>query len=113
MVTVVVFMNLGLTLVLLYVAWQIWQVRLKLARIADVLLVYERVTRAALQQTPNAIAVGRMAIRQAQQPNVPADLRLTRIQQVLNLSVIGLQIWQQTIVLRQADFFRKALAKYK
>ncbi|OKH24345.1 hypothetical protein [Chroogloeocystis siderophila] len=112
MVTVVVCINLGLTLVLLLVAWLIWRLRLKLAQVADVLIVYERVTHAALQQTPEAIAVGRMAIRQTRRGDIPAELKLLRIQQVLNLLAVGLQIAQQTVLLRQTRFFRKALAKY-
>ncbi|PPS45076.1 hypothetical protein [Chroococcidiopsis sp. TS-821] len=112
MVTVVICINLGLTLVLLFIAWQIWRFRLKLAQIADVLLVYERVTRAALQRTPEAIAVGRMAIRQTRQGDISQELKLLRIQQVLNLLVVGLQIAQQIALLRQTRFFRKALAKY-
>jgi hypothetical protein len=112
MLTVVVFINLGLTLVLLYVAWQIWQLRLKLARIANILLVYERVTRAALQQTPDAIAASRMAIRQTRQQNSPVDLKLVRIQQVLNLLTLGLEISQQAVLLSRVRFFR-SLAKYR
>lgn len=113
MVTVVVFINLGLTLVLLYVAWQIWQLRLKLARIADILLVYERVTRAALQRTPDAIAVGTTAIRQTRQPHTPQEVKQLRIKQFFNLLAVVLQTWQRIVLLRQTVFFRKALAKYR
>lgn len=113
MVTVVIFINLGLALVLLYVARQIWQLRLKLARVADNLLAYKRVTRAALQRTPDAIAAGRRAIRQTQQRDTPADVKQLRIKQFFNLLTLVLQIWQQTVLLRRTSFFRKALAKYR
>lgn len=108
---VVVVINLVLALILLFVAWQIWQLRLKLAQVADILLVYDRVTHAALYQTPDAIAAGQLAMRQVQQPNLPARLKLVRIQQVLNLLNVGLEIGQQTLLVGQSRFLRQVLTR--
>lgn len=109
---IVVVINLTLALILVYVAWRVWQLRSQLAMIADILSTYERNIHAGLTIAPKAIATSQIAIHQLRQPPLQ-DLELLRLQQVLTLLGIGQQIWQQSRLVRRSKFIRKALAKYK
>lgn len=111
MITVVV-INLTLALILVYVAWRVWQLRLQLAAIAASLSTYERNIQAALAIAPKAIATSQLGIHQLRQPPLQ-DLELLRLQQVLTLLGVAQQIWQQSRLVRRSKFLRKALAKYK
>jgi flagellar biogenesis protein FliO len=112
MVKIVVVINTLIALMLLYVAWRVRQLQLKLGQIADSLSAYECQTHAALRGTPVAINTGRLVIHQLRQGPQP-DLQLIRVQQVLTLLGVGKQIWQRTRLTRRSRFFRKALAKYR
>lgn len=113
MVTVVVVINLALALMLLYVAWRVWQLRLRLARVADKIGAIERKLNAVLPVAPDAISTGRLAIHKLRQGNQPLDLELLRVQQVLTLLGIGQQIWQRSRLVRRSKFIKKALVKYR
>lgn len=112
MVTVVVVINLALALMLMFLAWVMWQVRSPLAQLADILSTYERSIHAGLRDAPTAITTAQVGIAQLQQP-VLQDLQLVRIQQVLILLNIGQQIWQSSRLARRSRFFKQALAQYK
>lgn len=112
MATIIVIINMLITLMLLYVAWQMRQLRLRLARIADDLSAYERQTHAVLRGTPAVITTGRLGIHQLRQGPQLLD-QLVRVQQVLTLLGVGKQIWQQTRLTRRSKFFKQALAKYR
>ncbi len=112
MVTIIVIINTLITLMLLYVAWQLRQLRLKIAQIADNLSAYERQAHAVLRGTPAAITTGRLGIYQLRRGPKPLD-QLIRVQQVLTLLGVGKQIWQQTRLTRRSKFFKQALAKYR
>ena len=55
MVTVVVIINMLMSLMLFYVAWRVWQLKRRLVKIADTLTAAERSTHAVLHRAPNAI----------------------------------------------------------
>lgn len=112
MITVVVCINLALALILLYVAWRVWRLRLQLAQITANLSLYERSVNDVLSGAPNAILIGREGIHQLRLGNQPLDLELVRIQQVLTLFGIGRQIWQRSRLLRGSKFLRTTLTKY-
>lgn len=111
---IVVVINLALALILVYVAWRVWQLRLQLAQVADILSTYERTIHAGLRGAPKAITTAQLSIRQARQRSLLQDLKLLRLQQVLTLLGVGQQIWQQSRWARRSKFVRKALAsKYR
>lgn len=119
MVTVVIIINLAITVVLLYVAKLVWRLRRRLARIADILTAVELNTQASLRGTPDAISRGRLAIHQLGQRSQPLDLKLLRVQQVLSLFTLGQQIWQRfsyggasrSLLGRQSKNFSKVFVK--
>jgi len=113
MVTIVVVINLALALMLVYVAWRVWQLRLQLAQVADILSTYERTIHAGLSEAPKAITTARLGIHRLRQGSLPPDLELLQLQQILSLLGIGQQIWQRSRLARRSIFFKRALAKYK
>lgn len=113
MVSVVVLFNLALAVILVFVALSTWQVRLNLAQVADNLENYARHTDVALRAALTAISNGRLAIRQVRQTNIPLELRLLRLQQLLIVFGTGLQGWQQTRLVSRSNLFKKAWAKYR
>lgn len=109
--TVIVSINLALALILFYVAWQLWQLRKRLAQITKTLIAVEQSTHAVLQGAPQAVYKGKLGINQLRQRQEPLQLKLQRVRQVLTLFGLGQRIWQQfswrTLLLKQP------LAKYR
>ena len=113
MVTVVCVINTLIALILLYVAWRVHKLGLRLARIADRLSALERKTHAMLDRTPDAITKGQRGILKLRQGNEPLQLQLLRVQQVLSLLGVGQLFWQGTRFTRRPIFLKKSLPKYR
>lgn len=111
MVTVVVIINLAIALILLYLAWQLRQIRQRLARLTITLIAIERSTHAVLWGAPNTIFVGQVGINRLRRGNEPLQLQLQQVRQVLSLLVVGRQTWQR---FRPSTLLRsQPLTKYR
>lgn len=95
MVMVVVVINTLISGVLLYVAWRIWQLKQRIGRIADKLAVYERCTHAVLYQAPENIYTSQQKIENLRQKNQALQVQIQQVRQILNLLVLGRQIWRR------------------
>ncbi|MBD2305887.1 hypothetical protein H6G17_10220 [Chroococcidiopsis sp. FACHB-1243] len=93
MVTIVVAINLILSVLLCYVAQRIWQIRCKLARTADTLIAIERCTRTILRDAPEIIYCGQDSIYRLRQSGEPLQIQLQQLRQLMSLSAIGWQTW--------------------
>ncbi|MBE9017983.1 MAG: hypothetical protein CLLPBCKN_001221 [Chroococcidiopsis cubana SAG 39.79] len=93
MVTIVVAINLILSVLLCYVARRIWQIRRKLARTADTLIAIERCTRTVLRDAPEIIYCGQDSIYRLRQSGEPLQIQLQQLRQLMSLSAIGWQTW--------------------
>ena len=111
MVTVVVLINLAIALILLYLAWQLRQIRQRLAQLAITLIALERSTHAALWGAPNTIFVGQVGINRLRRGNEPLQLQLQQVRQVLSLVVFGQQAWKRFS--RRTPLLKQPLAKYR
>ena len=109
MVKVVVVINTLSALMLLYAAWRVRQLRWRLARIADRLTKAERIIYALLHVAPDAISKGQQGIHQLRQKNLPLDLKIQRVRQVLTLLGIGQQFWQRSLLSGRSKFFARRL----
>ncbi|MEA5550997.1 hypothetical protein VB713_08400 [Anabaena cylindrica UHCC 0172] len=96
MVTVVVLINILISLILLYVARQVWRIKQKLGIIADRLNSYERVSHSVLFTAPESIYTGYQEIYNLRQKHQKVKLQIQQIQQILNLVVLGRKIWQRS-----------------
>lgn len=111
MVTVVVVINLAIALILLFLAWQFWQLRQRLAIVADTLIAVERSTHEVLRGAPASISLGQQGIHRLRQGNKPLQLQLQQVRQVLSLVVFGQQAWKRFS--RRTPLLKQPLAKYR
>ena len=111
MVTVVVVINFVVALMLLFIAWRIWQIRPQLARAADTLIAVERSTHKVLGGAPTAISISQQNIHQLGQGNEPLQLQLQQVRQVLSFLVFGRQVWQRFS--RSSPLLKPPLSKYR
>lgn len=85
MFAVVVVFNVLLSLLCLYVAWRVWNLRRALAAAANVLTSVERSTYAVLHGAPQNIYVGQSGVQGLGERYQQLELQLQRVQQVLTL----------------------------
>lgn len=111
MVTIVVVTNTLIALILFYVAWRVYQLRLRLARIADTLIAVERSSYAVLHKAPNAIYRGQQGIDKLRQGNEPLQLKIQRMRQVLSLLGLGQQLWRRFFLVERSQFIKQRFAK--
>ncbi|WP_071190322.1 hypothetical protein [Trichormus sp. NMC-1] len=96
MVIVVVLINIIISVSLLYLARQIWQIRQNLAKVTDKLIDYERSIHATLHTAPRSIYTGQQQIYHLRQINQSLELQIQQVRQILNLILLGRKIWQQS-----------------
>lgn len=103
MLQTVVVLNVLISLLCLYVAWQVWNLRRALAAAADVLTNVERNTYTLLHGAPNNIYLGQLGVHGLKERYQQLQLQLQRVQQVLAL--LGLI---QSVFLRQSRRLRRS-----
>jgi hypothetical protein len=96
MVTIVLIVNTLIALLCLYVAWQVWKLRLILANVADTLIAVERNTYAVLHGAPNAIIQGQRGTRQLRKQYRQLQTQLSQAERVLALLSLGQRAWYGT-----------------
>ncbi|MDZ8184902.1 MAG: hypothetical protein RMX96_08625 [Nostoc sp. ChiSLP02] len=95
MVILVVIINTLVSLILLYVASQVWQLKQRIACIADTLTAYESCVHATLYKAPENIYLSQQNIYNLRQRNQALQIQIQQVQQILSLIVLGRQIWQR------------------
>lgn len=103
MVKVVVIINTLISLILLYTAWRVWRLRLRLVRITNWLILTERCSHAVLYTAPEAIYIGQQNIHNLRQTNQALDIQIQQLRQILGLLVVGQRFWRR--------YFRKPRLK--
>ncbi len=93
MVTVVVIINMLISLMLFYVAWRVWQLKRRLVKIADTLTAAERSTHAVLHRAPNAIYKGQQNVHNLRQTNQALEQQIQQVRQIFRLLIFGQQVW--------------------
>lgn len=93
MLTVVVVLNVLISLLCLYVAWQVWNLRRVLGATADAVLVAERNTHKIFYGAPEAISQGQVAIGGVIDSYQQLELQLQKVQQVLTLLSLVQKVW--------------------
>ncbi|MDA0269378.1 MAG: hypothetical protein O2890_05780 [Cyanobacteria bacterium] len=94
MITLVIFINVGIALLCGYFAWQVWQVRNTLAAVADAILEWEHNTHGVLDPnvTPANILQGQQGIAQAREGYAQLQRQLQQLQRLLALLGGGTQL---------------------
>lgn len=97
MVTVVIVINLLISLICLLVAKQVWKLRKKLAKAADGIFSAERKTYKALHGAPPKIYKGQQGISKLHQKYDRLELQRQKLQKVLGLVNMVQKVWQGTL----------------
>ncbi|MBD2295429.1 hypothetical protein H6G06_18610 [Anabaena sphaerica FACHB-251] len=95
MVIIVVLINILISLILFYIAWQVWKLKHKLRIIAERLNSYERATHTVLYTAPENIYTGQQQIYNLRQKHQNLKLQIQQVRQILNLILLGRKIWQR------------------
>ena len=98
MVIGVVIINTVISLVLLYVAWQVWQFKQRLANIANRLTAAERCTHAVLDKAPSNISIRQQNIHNLRQGNQSIQVQIKQVRQIFSLLLVGQQIHKRYFV---------------
>ncbi len=94
MLTLVVVLNGLISLLCLYIAWQVWELRRVLAKVADSVSSAERNTYRVLHNAPKAISQGQLGTRHLRKQYRQLDRQLQQVQQILVLFNLGQKIWR-------------------
>jgi hypothetical protein len=95
MVTVVVVINVFISLILLYVAWRVQRLKTRLTRIANIFIAAERSTHAVLPGAPQAFYTSQQNVHNLRQKDQPPQLQIQRLRQILSLVTLGQQVWRR------------------
>ncbi|MCX7595124.1 MAG: hypothetical protein N2235_15465 [Fischerella sp.] len=95
MVKVVVVINTLISMILLYVAWRVWRLRLRLIKITNWLNVTEHCSHAILYTAPERICISQQNIHKLRQTNQALEIQIQQLQQILGLLVVGVRFWRR------------------
>ncbi len=93
MVTTVVIINISIALALLYAAWQLWQLKLRLVTITNWIIFVDRQAHTLLQQAPEKIYISQQNISHLGQRKQIIESQIQHLQQILRLILWGKQLW--------------------
>lgn len=96
MIFLIVAINLSITLLNIYIAIRIWQVRLITAKITAILINYESYFHVVLNVAPQVIYQGKNNIYQVRQRYQLLQLQATKIRQLIWLLNWSYRIWRKT-----------------
>lgn len=94
MVTLVILINVLISIVCFYIAWRIVKLRRQIAKIANKIIGAERRVYAALHNAPTKISKGQRGAQQIQERYQQLEAKLQRLQQVVMLLSLGVRVWQ-------------------
>jgi len=95
MIFLIIAVNLSITLLNIYIAIRIWQLRIIIARITTILINYESYFNVLLEAAPLYLARGQHNISQVRQQYQLLQLRTMKIRQLFWLLNQSYQIWRR------------------
>ncbi len=98
MVTVVVIINFLISLILLYIAGRVWQLKKRLANMANRLTAAERRTHTLLDKAPENISRRQQNIHNLRQANESIQVQIQQVRQIFSLLLVGQQIQRRYFV---------------
>lgn len=94
MVTIVVLINITISLMLLYLAQKLRKIKHRLAFVADILNQYERASYQVLHTAPDNIYRGAEKIQNFRLENQIGKQQIQQLRQIISLIVLVKQIYQ-------------------
>ncbi|NEO32279.1 MAG: hypothetical protein F6K36_17960 [Symploca sp. SIO3C6] len=97
MLVIVLIFNVLISLLCLYVAWQVWNLRQALANAAEIMTAAERSVYNVLHNAPDAIEKGQLGADRLRHSYQRLELQIKQIRQVLMLLGLVNSIWRSTV----------------
>ncbi|MEJ1935080.1 hypothetical protein WDZ92_33195 [Nostoc sp. NIES-2111] len=97
MVTIVVVINIFISLMLLYVALRVWQLKKQIVLISDRLLDCERCSHELLYQAPTNINLAQQNIQNLRQSKQGLQMQIQQVRQIISLLLLGQRTWGRYI----------------
>jgi len=107
MVTLVVIINTLISLLLLFIAWQVWKIKKQIAWVADRLTAYEQCSDTWLSQAPVNLDISQRNIHNLRQGNQSLQSKIQQVRQIISLLLLGKRYFPK----RNAAFLRKTVTK--
>ncbi len=98
MVALVVIINILISLILLYIARQVWKLKQRLANMANRLTALERCTHAVLDKASANISRRQQSIHNLRQGNQSIQIQIQQVRQIFSLFLVGQQIQRRYFV---------------
>lgn len=95
MIFLIIAINLSITLLNIYIAIRVWQLRIIIARITRILINYESYFNVLLPAAPQVIYQGQNNISQVRQQYQLLQLQTTKLRQLFWLLNQSYQIWRK------------------
>ncbi|MCC5640370.1 hypothetical protein LC593_31965 [Nostoc sp. CHAB 5844] len=111
MVTLVVIINTLISLLLFYIAWQVWQLKRRIAFITDRLTAYEQCSQTLLSQTPQNLDISQQNIRNLRLRNQSLQFKIQQIRQIVSLLLLGQRAGQRYFRPSNSFWVRKTVTK--
>lgn len=97
MLAIVIIFNVLISLLCLYVAWQVWNLRQALANAAEIVTAAERSVNDVLHQAPNAIGTAQLGADRLRKSYQRLELQIKQIRQILMLLGLVNSIWRSAV----------------
>jgi hypothetical protein len=107
MVTLVIVINILISGLLLFIAWQVWNIRQRIAWVTDRLTAYEKCSDALLSQAPVNLGMSQQNIHNLRQSNQSLQLKIQLVRQIISLLLLGKRYFPKS----NPTFFRKTATK--
>lgn len=97
MLAIVIIFNVLISLLCLYVAWQVWNLRQALANAAEIVTAAERSVNDVLHNAPNAIGTAQLGADRLRKSYQRLELQIKQIRQILMLLGLVNGIWRSAV----------------
>lgn len=89
MVTIVVIINTLISIVLLYLAWQLGKLKQRIGCIADEIKAYEIISHRLLYQAPESLTLGQLQIKKIRDKKQVIQLQITQMRRVISVLLLA------------------------
>ena len=101
MLILVIISNLLITMLNLYVIWQIWRLRQLLVKVTNYLNVIEQNVKVTLKPAPQAIIQGKTGARSLKISYQKLELQIQQVRKILQLLSLVARVKNGSLVIRQ------------
>lgn len=101
MLTVVLVINGLITLLCLFIAWQVWKISRVLGQVADTLIEVEQNTYNVLNPAPKVIMQGQKGMQQLRRQYRQLEPQLQKVERALALLGMGQLLWNRRSLVSQ------------